>query len=179
MAATICFRFGEPAGADHAAGEISAAGLDDEHAATAQDFQVRLRGRMLPHVDVHGGSDDHGRGGGEIERAEEVVGDALGELGDRVGGGRSDQKSVDRLRNRDVFDGGVEVGLLVARAEHAGDDLLAGQRGEGQRADELLRRGGHDDLHAHAALLQVADNLGGLVGGDAAAHTQCDFHVCA
>ena len=120
-----------------------------------------------------------GRGGGEIERAEEIVGDALGELGDGVGGGRSDQQRVDGLRDRDVFDGGVEVGLLGRRAEHAGDDLLAGERGEGQRADELLRRGGHDDLHAHAALLQLANDFGGLVGGDAAAYAQCDFHVSA
>ena len=70
------------------------------------------------------------------------------------------------------------LGCSVAGAEHAGDDLLAGERGEGERADELLRCGGHDDLHAHVALLQLADDLGGLVGGDAAAHTQCDFHVC-
>ena len=47
----------EPARANHAAGEISAARLDDGYTATAQDFQIRLRGRMLPHVDVHGGRD--------------------------------------------------------------------------------------------------------------------------
>ena len=115
MAATICFRFGEAAGADHAAGEVSAARLDDEHAATAQDVKVRLRRGMLPHVDVHGGSDDDRRSGGEVQRAEEIVGDALGELGEGVGGGGSDQQSVDGLRNRDVLDGGVEVGLLGRR----------------------------------------------------------------
>ena len=53
------FRFGQTSRADHAAGQISAARLDDGHAATAQDFQIRLRRRMLPHVDVHGGRDDH------------------------------------------------------------------------------------------------------------------------
>src|SRR5208337_1670392 len=86
------FGFGEPSGADHATREISAAGLDDVHAAAAQDFHVRLRGRMLPHVDVHGGSDDHGGGGGEIEGAEKIVGDALCELGQDVSGGGSDQE---------------------------------------------------------------------------------------
>src|SRR5271157_4316521 len=158
---------------------ISAAGIDDVHAATAQEFQVRVGGRMLPHVDVHGGSDDHGSRGGGIEGAEKIVGDALCELGQYVGGGGSDQESIDGLRNRYVLDCGIEVGLLRGGAEHAGDDLLAGQGRESQRADELLRRGGHDDLHMHAALLQLANDLGGLVGGDAAAHTQCDFHVCA
>ena len=52
------FGFGETSGADHAAREISAAGFDDVHSALAQRFEILLRRFVLPHVDVHGGSDD-------------------------------------------------------------------------------------------------------------------------
>ena len=78
------FRPGQAPGADHATGQISAAWRDHVNTAAAQDFKTRLRGRMLPHVDVHGGRDNDRRGGGEIERTEEVVGDALGELRERI-----------------------------------------------------------------------------------------------
>ena len=93
------FRFGQPSRADHSAGQIAAARLDNVHAAAAQDFQVGLRGRMLPHVHVHRGSDDDRGGGRQVQRAEKVVGDALGEFGDGVGRGGRDQKTVHRLRN--------------------------------------------------------------------------------
>src|ERR1043166_5481580 len=57
---------GEAAGAGHATGEITFIGADDVNAAAAQTFQIFLRGGMIPHVDVHGGGDHYGRGGGEI-----------------------------------------------------------------------------------------------------------------
>ena len=99
------FGFGHAAGADHAAGELAGAGLDDAHAALAQDFKVGLGGRMIPHVHVHGGSDEDGRGGGEVHGGEEIVGDAVGELGEDVGGGGSDDEGVGPLRFADVLDG--------------------------------------------------------------------------
>ena len=98
-------------------------------------------------------------------------------LGNHVRGCRCDQQAVDGLCDGDVLDGGVEIGLLGRRAEHAGDDLLAGKSGEGEGADKLLRRGGHDDLHARSAILQLANDFGGFVGGDAAGDTQGDLHL--
>src|SRR4029079_16785225 len=51
---------GEPAFSRHSAGKIAFIRRNDPHAASAQNFNVFLGGRVIPHVHVHGGSDDHG-----------------------------------------------------------------------------------------------------------------------
>ena len=104
--------------AGHAAGQISRAGFDDLHAALAQNLQIRLRRRMIPHVDVHRRSDDDGRGGREIERGQEIAGNALREVRENVGGGGSDDQRIDRLRDRDVLDGGVDIRLCSSPGEN-------------------------------------------------------------
>ena len=58
--------FGEAAAADHAAGEIAAAGRDDPHAALLEGLKICLGCGVFPHVDVHRRGDDHRRLGGEI-----------------------------------------------------------------------------------------------------------------
>ncbi len=76
---------------------------------------------------------------------------------DVCGSGRDHQR-VNGLCYGDVLDGGINVGFGAGvRGEHAGDDFFSGERGEGKRADELLRRSGHDDLHAYAVVLQQAN----------------------
>ena len=65
---------------------------------------------MLPHVDVHRRSDHHRRFRGEIQRAEKIVGDAVREFPEDVGGGRRDQEKIDPLRHGDVLDGAFDVG---------------------------------------------------------------------
>ena len=124
------------------------------------------------------GASDHGNRSREIKSAEEIVGNALSELGQHVRGGRSHQQTINGLRDGYMLDCGVEIGLLGRGAEHAGDDLLAGKRGKGERADKLLRRSGHDDLHTYGAVLQQANEFGGLVGCDSAADTECNSHPC-
>ena len=110
-------RLGHAAGADHAAGQIAGSGLDDAHAALAQHFKIGLGGRMVPHVDVHGRSNHDRRSGGEIQRGEKVVGDAVSELGQDVGGSGSDDERVGPLRLGDVLDG-----VLLWRFGRAGSD---------------------------------------------------------
>ncbi len=168
----------QPAGAGHAASQIAVAGLDDPHAALAQDFQIRLRGRMVPHIHVHRGRDHDRRGGRQIKRGQEIAGNALRELGENVGRGGHNQQRINRLRDRDMLDGRVDVGLgiFVARGEHIGDDFFAGERGKGERANKLLRPLGHDDLHADAAVLQQANDFRRLVGRNPAADSECNFH---
>ena len=171
------FIFGQAAGAGHAAGEISGAGLNDLHAALAENFEIRLRRGMIPHVHVHRGRDDDGRGGREIERGQKIAGDSLREVRENVGRGGSDDEGIDRLRDGDVLDGGVDVGLMLfAGREHAGDDFFSGESGEGERADELLGGAGHDDLHADAAVLQQADDFRGLISCDSAGDAESDLH---
>ncbi len=100
------FGLGHASGANHAAGEIAGAGLDDADAALAQGFEIGLGGGVLPHVDVHGGGDEHGRGGGEVHGGEEVVGHAVRKFGQGVGGGGGDDEGVGPLGFGDVLDGG-------------------------------------------------------------------------
>src|SRR5712691_3404098 len=138
---------------------------------------------MIPHVDVHGRCDHDWSGGREIEGGEEVGGNALGKVRENVGGGGSHEESVNRLRDRDVLDSGVDVGgLLFSGREHAGREhscnhFLAGERSEGERANELLGGAGHDDLHANAAVLQEPYNLGCFVSGDSAGDSESNLHM--
>ena len=128
------------------------------HVARGEDFEIGLGGRMLPHIHVHGGRDDDGRGGGEIESGQEIVGDAVREFREDIGGGRSDDEQVGGLRGVDVLDGGVEVAVGgFGRGPEAGDDLVSGERGEGERLDELHGRLSHNYMDIECVLLQRAD----------------------
>ena len=55
------------------------------------------------------------------------------------------------------------AGAASSRTEHFGDDFFAGERGEGERSDEFLRRAGHHDLHVELFLLQAAHQFRGFV----------------
>lgn len=174
--------FGEAASADHAAGEVAGAGLDDADAALAESLEVGLRGWVLQHDDVHGGRDDDGRGGGEVHRREEVVSDAVGEFGEDVGrGGRDDEGGrglgLPYVLDAAVLGAGHLAGALRSGvfAPERGDDLVAGDGGEGEGADELLGGARHDDVGVEAGVLELADDLDGLVGGDASGDGDGDF----
>ena len=133
---------------------------------------------MVPHVDVHGGRHDDRRGSSEIERGEKIAGDALREVGQNIGRGRSDYECVNRLRDRDVLDGGLNIGLMLfASRKHSGDDFFTGQSGEGERANKLLSSAGHHDLHADTTVLQQADQFCRFVGCDSAGNSEGDLHT--
>ena len=103
-------------GARHAAGEIAFVRVDHVNAARAKLLQILLRRRMLPHVDVHGRSDDDRRFGREVKGREKIVGDALREVRENIGGGRRDEQKINSLRDGDVLDGAFDVGRLRAVA---------------------------------------------------------------
>ena len=102
-------RGGQAARAGHAASQVAFIGIDDVHAARAQRREIFLRRGVLPHVDVHGRRHDDGSLGGEIQRGEEIVGDAVREFSENVGGGGRHKQQVDSLRHGDVFDGAFHV----------------------------------------------------------------------
>jgi len=85
---------------------------------------------MVPHVDVHGGGNDYGRGSCQKESGEKIVGNSLGKFCEDVGGGGSDDQRVNGLRYRYMFDGGVNVGFgSGVCGKDAGDDLFSGEGG--------------------------------------------------
>ena len=156
----------EASAADHAAGQIAAFGLDDVDAALAQDRHVGAGGRMIPHIDVHGGRDEDRGRGGEVDGGDKVVREAVGHFGQAMRGGGADDERVDALSEADVLDGNVGSGLFAGLPKRL-QDGAAGESGEGKGANELLGCWRHRDLDGDAAALQFAHDLGGLVGGDA------------
>jgi hypothetical protein len=119
------FRSSEAAAARHTAGEITFIRIDNVNPTRAKGVQIFLRGRMLPHVDIHGGRDDNRRFGGKIQSGKKVSSNAVRELAENVSGGGCDKKQVDALRYSDVFDGAFYVGRRgIVRAEHFGDYFL-------------------------------------------------------
>ena len=100
---------------------------------------------------------------------EKVVGQALGELGHRVGRGRRDDEQVRPVRQEDVIDGG-----RLSGAPHLGPDLGPRQNGKRERLNELPGPSRHGDANLGASLLQTPQNLDGLVGGDSARDAEED-----
>ena len=62
----------------------------------------------------------------------------------------------------------------LLRVEQVGERMLAGERADRQRRDELLRRLRQDHAHRGAALAQPADQVERFVGRDAAADDEQD-----
>ena len=70
-------RLGEPALANPAARQIALARLDEAHAARRERRQVLPHRRVLQHVRVHRRRQSTGARGRQVERRQEVVGDAV------------------------------------------------------------------------------------------------------
>ena len=128
------------------------------HPALAQRRDVRLRGRVLPHADVHRRRDQKRPAEGERELREHVVRQPVRQLRERVRGQRRDhqQVGVDQVR--------VELVRLLA----------PGERLERPRRDEALGLGGQDRRHLVPRLDEESAELARLVGGDAAGHSEED-----
>ena len=132
---------------------------------------------MVPHVHVHRRSHNDRRCRGKVQRGQKVSGHSLREVGKNISSSWGYHERIDRLRDRDVFDGRVDVGFMrFVRREHAGDDFLSGKRGKGEGSNELLGGPRHHDLHADAVILQEADDLCRLVGCNAAGDAEGDLH---
>ncbi len=160
-------RVGQPALAGVDAGEPADGGLDDDGAAAAERGHVLLGGRVLPHLGVHGGREDDRAAGGQERVGEQVVGEAVGGLGEHVGRGGRDDHQVGVLADADVR-------YLVDVVPDLRRDRVAGQGGPGRGADEVQRGGGGHHADVVARLREPSQQLTGLVGGDAAADPQND-----
>ena len=176
--AIVC-RLCHAARAHHAAGQFACPRLDDGHAALAQRFNIRLRGRMVPHIHVHRRRNHDRRRCGEIKRGKKIVGDAVSELGQNVGRGGSNNQRVGPLRLGNVVD---SVLLRSGRARipilpQTGDHLVAGECGKRERLHKLLRRGSHHDVHFDGLALQCAHQFGRLIRSDSAGDAYDRSHV--
>ncbi len=164
-------RLDDATGALVAAHELAAGGADHAHAVGPQRRDVALRRRVGPHLPVHRRGDDDGAGRGEVAGGQQVVGEPLGEPGQRVGGRRVDPEHVRPARERDV-------GLGVDALPHLGADGVAGDPLEGRRTDHRQGAPGRDDVDVRAGAHEQARDEHRLVRGDATGHAQQDTASC-
>src|SRR5437870_3324594 len=83
-AACMSLGLREPALADPAARQVSLSRLDEPYAARRKRLEVPAHGRVSQHVRVHRGSQQDRSLRREVQRAEEIIRDAVGELADDV-----------------------------------------------------------------------------------------------
>ncbi|MNX15646.1 hypothetical protein D3C86_454960 [compost metagenome] len=165
----------EVGGLHHAAHADVAAGLatrgraEGLQATAFQELQVGLGRRITPHRLIHCRRDCHNGVGGQHQGGQQIVGDALGQAGDQVGGGRGDQYQIGPFRQLDVAHRG-----FGSRVEQVEVDWVAGQRLHGQRGDELGAAMGHDHAYFGTLIDQATNQIGALVGRDAAADAEHD-----
>ena len=110
-------RLAHATGAGFAFGQRAVVGADHRHAALAQRGDVGLRGRVQPHAVVHRRRHRDRCGRRQAQRADQVVGEAVRELGQRVGGGRRDHDAVGPARQFDVAHRGLG-GRVPQRGPH-------------------------------------------------------------
>ena len=157
---------GQTSGSGVAAGQVPRLGLHHEGAASPNPREVFLDLRLGPHGVVHGWRQHQRAARGQHGGAHDVVGAALGELGDGVGGGRRQQQQLRPVAQLDVRLG------FGARRPEVDEHRVAGDPAEGGRAYEAASGGRHGHPHGAARLGHGGGQVGQLVGGDAARHQQ-------
>jgi hypothetical protein len=126
-----------------------------------------LRGPVVPHGAVHGGRDHDAVFEGEGEGGEKVVGDAVSDLRDGVGGGGAHEQELSpfgKLDVRHVVAGGA-VFAVHGVAGHDAQRLLA---------HEVPGALGEHDRGENAVFGKEPYKLRHFIGGDAARYAEDD-----
>jgi len=126
-----------------------------------QRGDVGLGGRVRPHATVHGRSDDHRTARGQRRQREKVVAQTIGQFGDGIGRGRSDEEQVGALAQSHVL-------YVVVERPHVVVDRPPGDGAKGQGGDEAGGRFGEDDVDQGPGLGQPGGQIDGFVTGDGA-----------
>jgi hypothetical protein len=122
-------------------------------------LDVSLRLLVGPHPVVHRGDDEHRTRGSEKAGCEQIVGVSVGNAGHEVGGGGRQDDEVGLAREADVVQGVTGAEQLRVRAS-------SGDRFEGDRADEFLRRGRENNVNSSLSLSDEPRQPDGFVAGD-------------
>ncbi len=102
-----------------------------------------LRGWMVPHIRIHGGCEHYRSGEREICRGEKIVGHAVGEFSEQVGGGGRHYQDLILLSHANVLDRARKSVFGAGGAEQIRDHFAPGERGESERTDELTSGSSH------------------------------------
>ena len=152
------------------AGLLALSDRQDRGAIRAQLGHIALRGRVSPHLAVHGRREQQGKtrqGPRQTQQTQQVVCPALHQLSHEIRTCRRNQAGIGRAAQRDVQH--VVIGTRVPLGVIHG--TLA-QCLHGDRGDELGRSLSHHHLHGGALLDQGPAQLCGLIAGNAASQTQ-------
>ena len=160
-------RLGQLARSHRPAGQPAAGGGDYLPAVAAEGVQVVLGDGILEHLGVHGRGDELGTGAGQHSGGEHVVGQAVGQFGAHVGGGRGDDDQICPVSQGDVLHLVGEVPVEGVHHAPVSCELLKGEGG-----DKLGGVGGHNNLHGGVLLHQRRGQCRRLIGGDAPGHAQ-------
>ena len=125
-------RLRHPADAELALRRLTLVRADEDDAATSQRFRVRTRRRVRPHARVHRRRDEHRSAVRERRLGEDVVGEAVRELRERVRRARGDDEQVGARQ--------VEVDVVAGRPAREGAKGLGGDEPLGAGRDERARR---------------------------------------
>ena len=158
-----------PALAGLAAGLVAGARAEHDDAVGGEPRDVALVRGVRPHLPVHRGRDEQRAVARERQRGQEVVGVAVGDLGEKVRRRRRDDDRVGAARQVDVAHAVVGAGR-----PQVGEHRPARQRLQRQRRDEAAGGVGHADVDGDAGLDEQPRELGRLVRGDAAGQAQHD-----
>ena len=113
-------RFGHASGAGLAAlGHLADVRSDEEDAVLLQLRAVAPGRGVRPHSRVHRRRHQHRLVGRQKHRGCEIVGEAAGELGHQIGGGRRDDDQIGFARQPDMADI-----MLVLAVEEIGEDMV-------------------------------------------------------
>ena len=149
---------GHPAYAPLALRGLSLVRTDELDAARSQRLGIGAGRGVRPHPRVHRRRDEHRPAVSERSLGQQVVGDPLGELRERVRRARGDDEQVTT--------GQVEIEILVGRP--------ARERLKCLGPHEPLRARRHERHHIVPGLHEQARQLARLVGGDPTAHPEKD-----
>ena len=140
-----CQRLDHATLAGLATGLAARIGAQHVHATAAQQVDVGLGRLVGPHLPVHGRGHGHGRRGGQTHGAEQIAGQAMRQLSQKIGRSRGDEHEVRPAGQLDVTHSG-----LGRRIPQVGAHRATGHRLKRHRCHELLGAGAHDDLHLGA-----------------------------
>src|SRR6185312_15129181 len=170
------FHFGQSSGAQRAAGQKAIIGIDDGVPALSESSNIGLYRRMLPHIAVHGGRQNHRPAKCQIHRGKEIVRQPERELADDVRGGRRNEQKIVLTGHPDVLDCARQGRAGARGRKNVRDDLAPRQRRKGEGTDKLLGRSSENSLYLVAVSYQGARQLSGFIGRNSAAHAEDDSH---
>src|SRR5262249_54170418 len=113
---------------------------------------------------------EHASAEGQIERREQIVGNAMGRFGEKTGRGRRNHEQFAALSESNVRSQ-RKLGLVKDLA----GNRPAGKGGKSGGSDELLAGRGQYHRHARAILDELADESRRFERGYATGHADDDF----